>query len=69
LQRDIYLNHPLHYIFELEVEDKEINNDEYVALILAFVFSEFNNCNNAYHLEAQEHLMSMVGDLLERNQN
>jgi hypothetical protein len=67
LQRDIYLNHPLHYSFEMEVEDKEVNNDEYVGLILKFVFSEYNNCNNAYHLEAQEHLMSMIGDLMERN--
>lgn len=66
LQRDIYLKHPLHYIFEIEEEDKEVRKDEYLDYILRFVFSEDNNCDNCYHYEAQEHLMSMTGDILGR---
>lgn len=64
IQRDIYLNHPLHYLFELEKESGP--RDTQVDQIMKFTFSEANNSHMTHHMEAQEHLMSMLGDVLER---
>ena len=65
IQRDIFLNHPLHYLFDLE---KQLGPMDYeIDLIFKFTFSEHNNCNQTYHMEAQEHLMSMLGDVLARD--
>lgn len=64
IQRDIYSNHPLHYLFELEKETEPM--DFYIDTILKFTFSEHNNSDQCHHMEAQEHLMSMLGDMIER---
>lgn len=43
IQRDIFLNHPIHYLFELEKETEA--KDHHIDLIMKFTFSEHNNCN------------------------
>lgn len=65
IQRDIFLNHPLHYLFDLEKESDP--KDFHVEEILKFTFSPHNNSNEAHHMEAQEHLMSMLGDMIARD--
>ena len=50
IQRDIFLNHPLHYLFELEKEcgPKDVQVDQ----IMRFTFSEANNSHMTHHMEA-----------------
>lgn len=43
IQRDIFLNHPLHYLFELEKDDGP--KDQFIDAIMKFTFSEHNNCD------------------------
>lgn len=50
IQRDIFLNHPLHYLFDLEKETEP--KDQYIDAIMKFTFSEHNNCNMSNHMEA-----------------
>lgn len=64
IQRDIFLNHPLHYLLDLEAESEP--KDFQVDCILKFAFSEHNNSHETHHMEAQEHLMSMLGDMISR---
>lgn len=41
--------------------------DAQVDMIMKFTFSEANNSHMTHHMEAQEHLMSMVEEILERD--
>jgi len=65
LQRDIFFNHPLHYLFDIEHEEKS-PKDKYVHAILDFVFSKDNNSEAPLHYEAQKHLMAMLVDVVGR---
>lgn len=50
IQRDIFLNHPLHYLFDLEKETEP--KDYFVDLMIKFTFSDHNNCHMTNHMEA-----------------
>lgn len=58
------MNHPIHYLLDLEQESEP--KDFQLDTILKFAFSEHNNSNETHHMEAQEHLMSMLGDMISR---
>ena len=53
----------MHYLTELEADSPQDLNLE---VIMKFVFSEHNNSHETHHMEAQEHLMSMLGDMVAR---
>jgi hypothetical protein len=65
LQRDIFFNHPLHYLFDIEEAEKS-PKDKYVHYILEFVFSKDNGGEAPLHYEAQKHLMGMTVDIVNR---
>lgn len=67
LQRDVFFNHPLHYVLDIEAEAKS-RQDKVVHSILEFVFSKDNNGEAPLHFEAQKHLMAFISDILGRDE-
>lgn len=65
LQRDIFFNHPLNYLFDIEHDEKS-PKDKSIHSILSFIFSKDNNSETPLHYEAQKHLMGLIVDIVDR---
>jgi len=66
LQRDIFFNHPLHYLISIENGDNP--KDNFVTSIIEFIFSPHNNCDDWVRQEAQKHLNALMVHIIERGE-